>query len=512
MYGAVVDGYTAAQAVADDLAMSVDILEAAGVPYFLVPGTSSGRHVLGVEEKWRAQFLNSALRLAASSAAFLGVVARDGRVVFASHWADKRLPRVIRRSSILRMGVIRIGPSGQLLAGLESGCDIEFWRRGEEVRTASETDDPWITVPGRQLEDTFGDALVAPRGNRVAEVVPVAAQKPATVKVGLRDVATFEPFSVPGVDDIQFPIDVVYTWVDGADPDMIVKRRSFSKQGKSDIAQREVGDSRYISYDELKYSLRSIEMYLDFIRHVYIVTDGQVPGWLDANAPGVTIVDHREIFPDTALPSFNSHSIESRLHCIPGISDRYLYFNDDVFINRPVQPGQFFLGSGIARIPFSPFKIGLGDPHPHEPAPNSAGKNVRRLVENVHGRLTVHKFMHTPHPQIRSVFTELEDYDELSATTYSRFRSIDDIAPAASLHHHWAMLTGRAVPGEYRLRYIDVGRPGMRAKLDRLKNGDDVDFFCLNDVDTNPGARDEIHQTALAFLEWKYPFASRFER
>lgn len=256
-------------------------------------------------------------------------------------------------------------------------------------------------------------------------------------------------------------------------------------------------------------------MYAPFIRNIYLVTDGQTPAWLDTSAPGIQVVDHKEIFSDpTALPVFNSHAIETQLHHIPGLSERYLYLNDDFFFARPTTAGQFFHGNGIAKLPFSPFQIGLGVPHPDEPAPNSAGKNVRELLLQTHRRFTVNKFKHTPQPQLLSVMKELEERfaDEVARTSRSRFRSTGDIAMTASLHHHYAYLTGRGVPGAYKLRYVDIGKPDLSAALDGLRLGHSYDFFCLNDVNTAEADRQNVEPVVRAFMESRFPFPSRWER
>jgi hypothetical protein len=237
-------------------------------------------------------------------------------------WADGKLPRALRRAAVLRTGVVRLGPGG---AGAHRPRD-------------------------------------APRRNPVSEVFPLAAQRPATVAGRRRSVPTFAPFAEPGIDEVRFPVDAVYTWVDGDDPTMAAKRRAHQALTDNTIAPRETGASRYTSHDELRYALRSLEMYAGFVRHVYLVTDSQIPAWLDPDAEGLTVVDHREILPAEALPVFNSHAIESRLHHIPGLSEHYLYFNDDVFISRPVRAEHFFHGNGIARIPLSPLKLGAGAP------------------------------------------------------------------------------------------------------------------------------------------------------
>ncbi|WP_327717996.1 stealth family protein [Streptomyces sp. NBC_00490] len=512
LYGRTVAGYTAADAVEADLERVCTLLDGLGVPYFLVPvdhGQGVPRQVIGVAETYRDTILQRAAQRFASGAGYVGAVGPDGGVTAAALWADGKLPRALRRAEVLRTGVVRLGPEGQVLTGLETGCDIEFWRHGRDLGT----DPSWLTVPGSRMPDVFGPALVAPRHNPVSEVLPVSAQRPAVVAGRRRGVPTFAPFAEPGIDEVRFPVDAVYTWVDGDDPAMAAKRRAHQALSHDTIAPRETGASRYTSHDELRYALRSLEMYAGFVRHVYLVTDSQIPDWLDPRAEGLTVIDHRDILPADALPVFNSHAIESRLHHIPGLSEHYLYFNDDVFINRPVGAEHFFHGNGIARIPLSPLKLGIGAPHPLEPAPNSAGKNAREIISRFHGRHITHKSLHTPHPQLLSVMREMESLgiEELDRTAYSRFRSTSDVAPASTLHHHWAMATARAVPADYRFRYVQLGTPDMRRRLSRLAAGEDVDFFCLNDVDTPPEARPAAQAAISAFLERKYPFPSRYE-
>ncbi|MFD0224864.1 stealth family protein [Streptomyces hirsutus] len=516
LYGRTVADYTAADAAEADLERVCALLEGLGIPYFLVPadhGPGAPRQVVGVEKTYRGMLLSQAAQRLTGTVGYVGTVGPDGAVTKAALWADGKLPRALRRAAVLRTGTVRLGPGGQVLTGLETGCDIEFWCHGRDLGTAPATDPSWLTVPGSSLPDVFGPALVAPRRNPVSEVLPVTAQRPATAAGHRRRVPTFAPFAEPGIDEVCFPVDAVYTWVDGDDPAMAAKRRAHQALSDGAIAPRETGASRYTSHDELRYALRSLQMYAGFVRHVYLVTDSQIPHWLDPDAEGLTVVDHRDILPPDALPVFNSHAIESRLHHIPGLSEHYLYFNDDVFINRPVRAEHFFHGNGIARIPLSPLKLGVGSPHPLEPAPNSAGKNAREVINRFHGRHITHKSLHTPHPQLRSVMREMEslDIEELERTSYSRFRSTSDVAPVSTLHHHWAIATGRAVPADYRFRYVQLGTPDMRRRLARLAAGEDIDFFCLNDVDTAPEARPAAQTAIRVFLERKYPFPSRFE-
>ena len=72
---------------------------------------------------------------------------------------------------------------------------------------------------------------------------------------------------------------------------------------------------------------------------------------MDTPQPGLTVIPHEVIFPEHRhLPTFNSHAIELHLHRIPGLSRRYLYLNDDVFLGRPINLGDFLNADGTQRI------------------------------------------------------------------------------------------------------------------------------------------------------------------
>ncbi|XP_011302956.1 N-acetylglucosamine-1-phosphotransferase subunits alpha/beta [Fopius arisanus] len=133
------------------------------------------------------------------------------------------------------------------------------------------------------------------------------------------------------------PIDVVYTWVNGSDPKFIDNLKKYVPVSNVNSAA-----SRFNDKDELRYSLRSLEMYAPWVRHVYIVTNGQIPNWLDMDNPRMTLVTHNDIFPNKShLPTFSSPAIESHIHKIPGLSDKFLYFNDDVLLGSEVWPEDF---------------------------------------------------------------------------------------------------------------------------------------------------------------------------
>ncbi|WP_018530969.1 MULTISPECIES: stealth family protein [unclassified Streptomyces] len=515
-YGRVVSQFTAAGASARNLTLVADALEQAGVEYFLVPGRSRTRHVVALRRVDRKKLLDTLRATHGSSPLYALRPSSEPLPAEAVLYADGSLPTALKRQDVIRFGEILLGPAGQILADLTYGCDVEFWNYGQTLLDDSERGAARMdTLRTQAPPAVLADALVAPRPNAVSDVIPADACTAAVQTVEGRDHPTHESFVRPRIDTVDFPIDLVYTWVDGDDPDLAARRNSFRAEAAVPrIHSRESGASRYTSRDELKYSLRSVEMYAPFVRNIYLVTDGQTPAWLDTEAVGLQVIDHKDIFTDpTVLPVFNSQAIETQLHHIPGLSEHYLYLNDDVFFTRPSSAGQFFHGNGIAKLPFSPFQLGISAPHPDDPAPNSAGKNVRELMLNAHGRFTVSKFKHTPHPQLRRVLAELDEQfaDHVQRTSRSRFRATTDIAMATSLHHHHAYLTGRAVPGTFKLRYIDVGKADLAAALDEFRPGHTYDFLCLNDVDTAAPELERVAGTLRDFLESQFPFASRWE-
>jgi hypothetical protein len=138
-------------------------------------------------------------------------------------------------------------------------------------------------------------------------------------------------------------IDIVFTYVNGSDPLLTSQMRNY-KFYISNV-------NRYSDNDGLKYALRSIEKFAPWFRYIYIVTNGQRPRWLNHTHPKIRLISHRQIFPDKShLPTFNSLAIESHLHRIPGLSQKFLYFNDDLLLGQEVWPSDFYTDSGGHRF------------------------------------------------------------------------------------------------------------------------------------------------------------------
>ncbi|XP_034529267.1 N-acetylglucosamine-1-phosphotransferase subunits alpha/beta isoform X2 [Notolabrus celidotus] len=111
-------------------------------------------------------------------------------------------------------------------------------------------------------------------------------------------------------------------------------------QSKQD---EDVSASRFEDNEELRYSLRSVEKHAPWVRHIFIVTNGQIPSWLNLDNPRVTVITHLDIFQNHShLPTFSSPAIETHIHRIPGLSQKFIYLNDDVMFGKEVWPDDFY--------------------------------------------------------------------------------------------------------------------------------------------------------------------------
>lgn len=147
-------------------------------------------------------------------------------------------------------------------------------------------------------------------------------------------------------------IDIVYLWVDGSDKKWHAQKEKWLAQQTHQKSKKYIsaGDERWRDNGELKYSLRSLAENVPWVNHIYIVTGfNQVPAWLNKKHPKITVVPHKTIFPHDALPTFNSTAIDMCLHNIPGLAERFLLLNDDMFFNKPLAPSFFFDRHGRAR-------------------------------------------------------------------------------------------------------------------------------------------------------------------
>lgn len=317
-------------------------------------------------------------------------------------------------------------------------------------------------------------------------------------------------------DEIE-PVDAVYTWVNGASARF--------RQGLARYVGGEVEDAseaRFRDNDELRYSLRSLVRFAPWVRRVHLVTNGETPAWLDPGAEGLALVRHEEIFPDpSVLPTFNSNAIELHLHRIPGLSRKFVYLNDDLFLGRPTTRAAF----GDERTDtffFEPLAL------PNDPnrgwIHDRAYAHTARLVRGVLGKRPVTRLpAHVPQLYDRDLLADLADRlaEAWRETAAHRLRAPDDLVLRVA-YASMALGDGERTVGhcaraldwgsaEYSFvplhtRSLRLLRPLLSIWWHRPR------FFCLNDDLGNVGRSHPVLGLVRAFLRTMYPERSRFER
>ena len=306
--------------------------------------------------------------------------------------------------------------------------------------------------------------------------------------------------------DNMVPIDVVITWVDGDDISHREKRRKYASA--DELTNDDIGgEIRYKSVGEIRYCLASILRFAPFVRKIFIVTDNQNPqldDFIEAEFPDrtaeIVIIDHKIIFEgyESYLPVFNSLAIETMLWRIPGLSDHYVYFNDDVLLAAPVEPDDFFVGDSLVCYAskmswhfaaFLRWAKHIGKSHKVFGFKDSM-INAAALLGR---RDTFLLFDHIPHMMIRSVF---EDYftmhpEALKINISHRFRDQVQYNPQ-ELCYLLAQKEGKAVirsnKGNYLYLYPRKKKNYVNDKIRQFDSYPNAKFLCVNSLNNaEPG-------------------------
>jgi hypothetical protein len=302
------------------------------------------------------------------------------------------------------------------------------------------------------------------------------------------------------LSNTQDRIDIVYLWVNGADPVWQHKRLQaklrVDSHGQDALALYGDVSGRYRDNDELRFNLRALEKFYPDHGHIFIVTDGQVPHWMRP-CEGLTLVDHHDLIPTAALPIFDSGHIESYLHHIPGLAEKFIYLNDDVFFGAQVDPNEWFGANGVAVFTETAAVPDYDTLQPNESALVNASvlsKHwlTRRYPKYLHAPRI---FAHSPRPMFKSVLHELEEAaPELFAQvrkTIFRSWQVPPIVP--DLVPRWMLHTGRAALQSLEPLYISSGAENAEHQFQGLiADFGSIPFFCIND--TSDDAHDDSPQ------------------
>ena len=335
-------------------------------------------------------------------------------------------------------------------------------------------------------------------------------------------------------------IDIVIPWVDGSDPEW---RKSF------DEARRTYGDGgavvatggdqnaseiRYRDWGTLPRVFRGIERFAPWVRRVHLITCGHLPPWLDTTNTRLNIVRHSDFIPAEYLPTFASRPIELNVHRITGLADRFILFNDDMFICRPVPEERFFRGG----LPCDMARLSLI-------APSTISHTVLNMTEILarrHDRRTVMRRhagkwysplyglgnllktldlslwrgwsgladTHMPQPYLKATFEKMwaEEREVLDATCRGRFRSPFGV-------NHWLiryeqLATGQFSPVSFRDARLDELDESRIADIENYIRAGRYAMICLNDSPSLVDF-DGVRTRLVAALDAILPEKSSFE-
>jgi hypothetical protein len=299
-----------------------------------------------------------------------------------------------------------------------------------------------------------------------------------------------------------FPIDVVYTW----------------------YGEDFQASNRLSNNNELKYSLRSVFFYAPWINNIYILMNkAKRPSWIN-DTSRIIIVDHEETFPSKEyLPNTNSNAIETTIANIPGLSEHYIYFNDDMFLGRKTKYTDFFTPNGKAIVDMHTLK--------HKRTLKNTKDNRLNIQFPPHtGRFHIH----IPTPRLKSIVIEFNqkyaDYIDWIRRTKKRKAAGFDLCKKYHLHtpcqqthypiNKYMYSKHKAVLRNYDYMYLFVKLIDLTTVVEESERFDyklneiayrKPPFFSLSDQPQPLSNKKEIVKKLNVFFNNYYPKKADFE-
>ncbi|WP_093625069.1 stealth conserved region 3 domain-containing protein [Limosilactobacillus gorillae] len=299
-------------------------------------------------------------------------------------------------------------------------------------------------------------------------------------------------------------IDFVVLWVDNNDPKWRQEKAKYDQLGRS---TEDNDDSRFRDWENMRYWFRAVDKFAPWVRKIHFVTYGHLPNFLDLSNPKINVVRHDEIMPEKDLPTFNSTAIEVNINKIKGLAEKFVYFNDDMFLLRPVNKATFFkgglpCGQGLeeAIIP-----TGDGAAYPHhllncvdiinryfnkkEQHRKFRSKyfntvygiqNLRNITLSIWKNYTGFHDTHVARPFLKSIWDEVweKEGQALSESAGHRFRTKDDLCQ--SLFYYWQIATGNFYPSKPIGQIFTIGETDISVIVETIEK-QKMDVVCLND-------------------------------
>lgn len=329
------------------------------------------------------------------------------------------------------------------------------------------------------------------------------------------------------------PIDFVVLWVDCNDAEWQKEKNRYA--GVADVDNSVI---RYQDWENFKYWFRSVEKYAPWVNRVHLVTNWQVPDWINTECPKLNLVKHSDYMPSASLPTFNSSAIEVGICDIQELSDHFVYFNDDMFLTAPVSKDYFFKNAVPVDMPgficapqtrddnvFSFLMKNNNDViFSHFNKKNIVVDGFKRWFRPWYGKTFVRSLVYAiqkgrvgfviPHlstPYVKEDFTRVWDKEseKLIRTQHNRFRSKTDLTHF--LFRNWRMCEGKYVARKSTGKYFSVSDEEVAKKVATAIINNKYPEICINEVcsgETFERVKDIVNNA----FEQKFPEKSMFEQ
>ena len=303
-------------------------------------------------------------------------------------------------------------------------------------------------------------------------------------------------------------IDFVIPWVDGGDPEWLKEKNEYSGRKTEEDDDRSI---RFRDWETLKYWFRGVEKNAPWVNRIHFITWGHLPKWLNTDHPKIHIVNHKDYIPEKYLPTFSSHVIELNMHRIPGLSDNFVYFNDDIFILDTVKEEDF-----------SPILLQTTSYiNKHFNKKENIKKNFSKWFSLKYGKLlvrticllpwTFHTGFYNHHLAVAYNKETLErvwaeEPEILDQTCSHRFRNNSDVNQY--IFRYWRLAEGKFVPGKPLGKYMNIGDDDT-AVFEAVKNRA-CKLLCINDKESGSDF-EEVKSGLIRSFEEAFPEKSGFE-
>lgn len=330
-------------------------------------------------------------------------------------------------------------------------------------------------------------------------------------------------------------IDFVVLWVDGSDPKWLEEKKKYTSSTQDDDRNH-----RYRDWDNLRYWFRGIEKYAPWVGRIFFVTWGHLPEWLDTDNPKLRIVNHKDFMPAEYLPTFNCNPIELNIHRIKSLSDRFVFFNDDLFLIAPTKEEDFFkngLPCDAAALNVHCVDTDLGFNYAMYQAIGIANKyfdfhktirsNWKKWITLKNGKYMWRTLYLLPCPRFPGIY-QPHLANSFLKETYEKLWELEGEALDETCRHkfrnkldytQWTMRNYQLVSGRFVPRPMNIGRSFLLGK-----KGSDISEICdyikaqkgkmiaINDEEMTDEEFDEYKNRLIVAFESILPEKSSFEK